>query len=186
MMKRHYYISENLDDLEDLESELEANGIPTPQIHVLSEKDAEVESYRLNEVEAVMKKDVIQSTERGALVGLVVAVFILAVAYFTGLTETAAGWVPFIFLAVVALGFCTWEGGFFGIQKPHEQVKRFRKALSEGKHVFFVDAQADQESVLEQVVQGHPQLQVAGMGKAAPAWVVNTHNNWRKFIKAMP
>ena len=35
-MRRHYFISDNLDDLEVFEEQLEAAGISTPQIHVLS------------------------------------------------------------------------------------------------------------------------------------------------------
>ena len=36
-MLRHYYISDDLDDLEAVELELEGKGVSTPQIHVLSE-----------------------------------------------------------------------------------------------------------------------------------------------------
>ncbi len=45
-MNRHYYISDTLDELELLERELETSGIPTEQIHVLSEQDAELERHR--------------------------------------------------------------------------------------------------------------------------------------------
>ena len=34
-MNRHYYISDNLNDLETVEYELEASGINSEQIHVL-------------------------------------------------------------------------------------------------------------------------------------------------------
>ena len=49
-MNRHYYISDNLDELERVEQELEAQGISTEQIHVLSERDAEVEHHQLHDV----------------------------------------------------------------------------------------------------------------------------------------
>ena len=49
-MNRHYYISDNLNDLEKVETELEASGIDTEQIHVLSERDAEVERHHLHDV----------------------------------------------------------------------------------------------------------------------------------------
>ena len=39
-MKRHYYISNSLDELEVVERELEAEGVTISQIHVLSEDDA--------------------------------------------------------------------------------------------------------------------------------------------------
>ena len=45
-MKRFYFISDDLDDLERLEAELEDNGLQQPQIHVLSEDDAELARHR--------------------------------------------------------------------------------------------------------------------------------------------
>ena len=114
-MKRHFYISENLEELELVEQELEDNGVSAPQIHVLSQNDAAVQRHGLPYVEAVLRKDVVHSMELGALIGVSTALLILATAYLAGWTATAAGWLPFIFLAIVVLGFCTWEGGLFGI-----------------------------------------------------------------------
>ena len=65
-MKRYYYISDDLNDLESIERELEDKGFSTPQIHVLSENDAEVEKHHLHAIEAVLKQDVVHSTELGA------------------------------------------------------------------------------------------------------------------------
>ncbi|MDA7086588.1 magnesium transporter [Pseudomonas sp. SA3-5] len=184
-MNRHYYTSDNLDDLETVEQELEAKGISTEQIHVLSEKDADVEQHHLHDVPSFMKQDVVHSGEIGAVVGVVLAVLVLGGAYLLGWTATAAGWVPFIFLAIVLFGFCTWEGGFFGIQVPNAHFRRFRKNLQEGKHVFFVDVEPEQEAVLEQVVNHHPRLQVAGTGSAAPHWIVAWLHRWHQFKRTI-
>ena len=54
-MKRYYYLSTDLDDLEIVERDLEAAGITTPQIHVLSLDDQGVEQHHLHNVEAVLK-----------------------------------------------------------------------------------------------------------------------------------
>ena len=92
-MQRHYYISDNLDELERVEQELEAQGISTEQIHVLSEQDAEVEQHHhLHDVPSFMKQDVVHSGEIGALVGLVLAAAVLLGAYWLGWTASAAGW----------------------------------------------------------------------------------------------
>lgn len=185
-MKRFYYLTNNLDDLEVVESELEAEGITRAQIHVLSERDNEVENHHLPEVEAVLKKDVVHSMEVGALIGICAAALVLVVAWISGLTDTAAGWVPFVFLAVVVLGFCTWEGGFLGIQEPNYQFKRFEPELKKGRHVLFVDAESDQEAGVQQVAARHPVLQAAGTGESAPRWVIHWQNRFKRFIKAMP
>lgn len=184
-MNRHFYVSDNLDDLENVEHELEASGISTEQIHVLSEKDAEVEEHHLHEVTSFMKQDAVHSGEIGAVIGVVLAALVLVGAWLFGWTETAAGWIPFIFLAVVVLGFCTWEGGFFGFQEPNAHFRRFRKLLKHGKHIFFVDIEPEQEDTLKRVVKQHPHLKRAGDGGAAPHWVIAWQQKWHQFKRTI-
>jgi len=172
-MLRHYFISDNLDDLELFEQQLEDAGFSSAQIHVLSKHDDEVSHHEhLNNVTSLMKKDVLRSTERGALIGVIVAGLSLILAYVAGWTESAAGWVPFIFLAIVLLGFCTWEGGLLGIQKPNVNFAQFDDALKNNKHVFFVDLKASQETALKKVLGSHPQVELAGTGTATPHWLL--------------
>ena len=101
-MRRHYYISTDLDDLEQIEKDLEAAGVTTPQIHVLSNDDTGEEEHHLHQVEAVLKKDVVHGTERGAVVGVLAAIAVLFIAWVTGINETYT-WVPAIFLSVIVL-----------------------------------------------------------------------------------
>ena len=184
-MKRHYYISEDLHDLASTERELEAAGVTTPQIHVLSEDDAGVGNHHLHEVESVLKKDVVHSTQRGAVVGAVGAVLVLLLAWATGIAENYT-WVPAIFLALVVLGFCTWEGGLIGIQQPHVDFRRFQDLLRRGKHVLFIDVEPHQELALQAVVSRHPNLRDAGEGAATPGWVIKAQQRWTQFLRAAP
>ena len=184
-MLRHYYISDDLDDLEILEHELEDENITTPQIHVLSDDDTGVETHHLHEVKSLFKTDIVHATEVGALIGIAVSTTVLLVAAYSGVTESV-GWLPFVFLAVVLLGFCTWEGGLFGIQKLNVQFERFRSALRSGKHIFFVDLEPEQEATLAQAIKHHPRLELAGTGPSSPHWFIQWQNNWQRFIKFMP
>ncbi len=170
---RHYFISDSLDDLERVEEELESQGVEVPQIHVLSLDDTAVENHvHLHDVTSFMKSDVIRSGEIGAITGAIGAVFVLLLFYFAGWTETIAGWIPAIFLSIIVLGFCTWEGGFLGIQRKNKHFERFETVLNEGKHVFFVDLTPDQEGILEEVVKRHPDLELAGTERGTPQWVM--------------
>lgn len=185
-MKRHFFISDDLMDLKSLEDELISDGVTGPQIHVLSRSDADVQRHKLNPVEAVLRKDVVHSMELGAVAGIIGAALVLLVTYLAGWAHSPAGWLPFIFLAIVILGFCTWEGGLFGIQEPHYQFKNFEQALRNGKHVFFVDLSELQEDLLKQVMMRHPKIQPAGEGEASPEWLIEWRNNWNGFVKSMP
>ena len=172
-MRRHYFVSDSLDDLEVFEEQLEAAGVSTPQIHVLSQNDAAVEQHpHLHEVQSFMKQDIVRSTKRGAVVGICAFALVLLVAYAAGWTQTRVGWMPFIFLAVVLLGFSAWEGGLIGIQKPNRDLARFEKPLSEGRHVLFVDLEPQQEIALAAVLKSHPQMEPAGTGRPDPHWLI--------------
>lgn len=184
-MKRHYYISDDLEDLEVIERQLEAAGVTSPQIHVLSRDDAGLEEHHLHQVEAVLKKDVVKGTELGAVVGVIGAILVLVLAWISGLTETYT-WIPAIFLAIVVLGFCTWEGGLIGIQEPHTDFRRFQQDLDAGRHILFVDVDPEQESILRSVVSEHPKLQDAGEGSSTPRWVVSAQNLYSRFMRTAP
>jgi len=184
-MKRHYYISDDLDDLEAIERQLEDAGLTTPQIHVLSEDDAGLEAHHLPQVEAVLKKDVVHGTELGAVVGVIGAALVLLLSWYSAFTATYT-WVPAIFLAVVVLGFCTWEGGLIGIHKPHIDFERFQQHIRDGKHILFVDVDPEQEGILHKVVAEHPRLQNAGEGAAAPRWFVGARNLYTRFMRTAP
>ncbi len=184
-MKRHYYISDDLDDLDQVEHTLEANGVTTPQIHVLSENEAELAARSLHTVESVLKKDVVRSTEMGFLVGIAAASVVLLITYFSGPTESYI-WIPAIFLALVLLGFCTWEGGLIGIQKPHHEFERFQDDLKAGKHVLFVDIEPEKENLLRVIESAYPNMQMAGIGEASPDFVVTAQNRWRNFTQWAP
>ena len=118
---------------------------------MLSLNDADAEQRHLHDVQSLMKKDVIHSAEIGALFGLVASIAAIAVAHLSGLAAKV-GWVPFVFLAIVLLGFFTWEGGLIGIQTPNSRFRRFEKALRAGEHVFFVDVDSAQEPHVKRVL----------------------------------
>lgn len=184
-MNRHYYISNNLDELENVEKELEANGISTEQIHVLSEQDAKVAQHRLHDVSSVMKQDLIHSAGAGVMIGFVLALLVLWISYALGLTETTAGWLPLVFLAAVVMGFSIWEGGLLGIQKPNQSFRQFEQMLHDGKHLFFVDVKTTQEAQLDRVLSRHPSLQMAGTGKAVPEWLLTSQQKLHQLKRSL-
>lgn len=186
VMKRHYFISENLSDLKSIEKELEQRGITTLQMHVLSQRDADVANHKLHEVMCFMKQDLVHSTVLGAAIGVVAGLLLLSIVHIAGVAETAIGWTPFVYLSIVILGFCTWEGGLRGIQEPNHRFVRFQQLLQDGKHIFFVDVDGGEEKIMKQVVAQYPGLQSAGVERAGARWVVAWEQRCLNFIKTLP
>lgn len=184
-MKRFYYISDDLDDLEAIETELEAAGISTPQIHVLSRNDAGVQEHHLHEVESVLKTDVVHSVEIGAVLGVIAAITVLLVSHFSGIAATV-GWAPFIFLAIVALGFVTWEAGLIGIGVPNVHFRPFQTALEQGRHILFVETSREDEDVLRRVLERHDKLESAGIETSHTKWLIVAQRKWKSFLGWAP
>ena len=146
-MRRFYYISDDLDNLEQIEHELESGGIARPQIYLLSNDDVGLENHDVNRVASFLKTDVVHLGEIGAVLGLAIAALILLVAHYSGIAAEVS-WVPFIFLAIIGFGFATWEAGFIGLHAPNVHFARFEKALEKGRHVLFVETDpADEKSL---------------------------------------
>jgi hypothetical protein len=184
-MKRHFFIGDDLDAVGAVERELLGRGIAAEKIHVLSLDDADAERRHLHDVQSLMKRDVIHSTEIGALVGLAASIVAIVAAQLSGLVAQV-GWVPFVFLAIVLLGFFTWEGGLIGIQLPNSRFRRFENALRSGQHIFFVDVDSADEGALQDVMKAHPELRAAGTGSSSPRWLVGFQQNVRRFMQWAP
>jgi len=180
-MKRHFYVTDDLDDLDRIEAELESSGLHRPQIHVFSKDDAGVETHdHLHNMESVLKKDLVHGMLVGSGFGILLAGLVLVASALSKLPLDYT-WTPFAMLSIVVFGFCVWLGGLYGIQVPHRDLRRFLPQLRAGRHVFIVDVDPQQETALARVVNRHPQLKLTGTGKATPRWIVMGRHYIVKF-----
>lgn len=181
---RHYFISDNLDDLDELEAQLEEKGLSNAQIHVLSQDDVGVANHvHLHEVRSILRQDLLHSAQLGAWIGFVAAVLIILIAGLAGLPEATVGWMPYAFLAVIVFGLCLWEGGLFGIQEMNHEFREFQSLIENGKHVFFVDLPRSKQHVLRDALKGHPRLEVArGSRRGMPTWAITAYEWLTRFI----
>jgi len=179
-VKRFYYISDDLDDLEQIEHQLEAGGIARPQIYLLSNDDVGLENRDVNRVASFLKTDVIHAGEIGALLGLAIASVILLISHFSGIAAQV-GWAPFIFLAIIGFGFATWEAGFIGMQTPNVHFTQFEKALEQGRHVLFVETDREDQKKLKAVIKQYPSLERAGTEVTHTRALMMLLKYWERF-----
>lgn len=187
-LTRYFFISHDLDDLERVEGALEDAGLVRAQIHLLTLDDTGAERHHhLHAVASLMKRDLVHSTLIGAGVGAVAAIVVLLAAGIAGWTDTGAGWMPFLFLAVIVFGFFAWEGGLRGIDTPNARFRHFEKALNAGEHVFFVDLEPAQRPLLDRTIRQYPAIRPAGTGRGSQHWLVRArHGVKRFFVETFP
>lgn len=156
-MKTLVYMSNSLEELEETDQELEEMGIPRNHIHVLSEDESGLDIHHLPAVNEIEKRDVVRSGSAGAALGLVLASITVALAGSTGFAAQV-GWAPFVLLAVVLFGFCTWEGVLIGLTRLNHRFREFQEALHRGVHVLLIDVESREEARAVATVHRHPRL----------------------------
>jgi len=156
-MKHAYYISQDLDEMESAHNDLVDQGVRDKHIHVYSDADAEVQEHHLRTVSDFEKTDVIRSGTYGAVIGVILASLMLALPTVLSI-ESPVGNMPFIFGAIVLLGFSTWEGGLLGIQRENHKFAFVNDDIHHGEHLMIVDYDENASSAVERAMQTHPTL----------------------------
>jgi hypothetical protein len=187
-MRRFYYLAKDLDRVDQATRALRQAGFERHQLHVLSLDDEGVARRPdLNGVVSLMKRDLIGSGVRGALVGTALVALVLTAAWLLGGLASPVGRVVTLFGAVAAFGFCVWEGGFYGIQTHNRMIRKFEKALRRGEHVVFIDADEAQRNLLDRELSQYPDVAAAGSTRGIPKWLLVGRREVPRFLtETMP
>ncbi len=158
-MKHAYYMSRDLDELEQVQGELASEGLKEDHVHVLSDDIASVEEHDMRPVNPFMRTDVIHSMSIGLAIGVIGALAVASTSWVFGI-NSPVGTALVIFGCLLVLGFSTWEGGLWGIQEANHKYARVEDEIHAGKHLLIVDYENQQEfQALRKVQQRHPAVE---------------------------
>lgn len=150
-MKNLMFITDDITELEATEKKLEERGIPRSHIHVFTKHEADLEKRDIPSLNDFSKRDVVRSGIYGAALGALLSGALVVVSWLMGWTE-GIGVVPVSFLSVAIFGFCTWEGGLWGIQSVNHKFDKFKRELASGSFILIVDATDSEVSVVKETV----------------------------------
>lgn len=182
-MKRYYYVSDDLNDLAAVEHDLEQSGVNPLQMHLVSDAEAEAERLGLHQVASVFKRDILYSMFTGFVIGFAISMMLLVIAYILGM-NSEQNWLLMVAICFMLTGFCTWEGGLFGIQVPNRHYRKFAQALGQGRHLFFVDIVQPQKRILDETVVKHQHLKPIGRGAGEWAWWLSLRSAAYQFVRS--
>jgi hypothetical protein len=155
-MMKLYILDRDLDDLEQLESELEHDGIARSKLRVASDDEAGASRHHLHGLIGIRRREVFRYGLIGAGLGLLLAIPISVSAWLA----PPVYFLPVLFLALFLLGFCCWEGGLLGIQKQKRLLKPFQRALAAGQHLFIIDIDDKDIDEVKTRIAKHPKCQL--------------------------
>ncbi len=163
-MKTLVYMSNSLEEIEETDQELEEMGIPRDHIHVLSEDESALDIHGLPAVNEIEKRDVVRSGSLGAALGVVLASTAIVMAGSTGIA-TQVGWAPFVLLAAILFGFCTWEGVMIGLTRINHRFRQFQDVLHRGVHLLMIDVEGREEARAVAAVHRNSRLAPVGVAR---------------------
>lgn len=158
-MKRLYYLLSDIHKLEEISDRLHAEGIADWRFHVLARDERGLIRHRLHSANFFMKRDVVHSGERGALIGAGVGLYLCA--FVMPWSVAGPGTLATILLAATLV--CGWLGSVVGGLHENYKITRFHEALDAGMMLVLIDVYREEEPrVAELVRRVAPELRVAG------------------------
>ncbi|WP_320821891.1 hypothetical protein [Reinekea sp.] len=160
MMKRLYYLINQIEYAEHISAELIVNGIDANHIHVLSKDSNGMATRQLNGLNMCERFDFIRGALNGFLIGLLIFLTALLIGHFT-LGYDYSGSAQFISVVVLLLlGTCT--GAVIGFSNENIHLRRFQGAINEGRHLVMIDVGAHQERTVHTLVALLSKAQYSG------------------------
>ncbi|MEQ9450110.1 MAG: hypothetical protein RJQ07_00880 [Pseudomonadales bacterium] len=183
-MYRYYFKSRNLDSLGRLETTLEQSGIARDRIHVVSESTTAESPYlRLNTVADLLKRDMLRRGVMGMLIGAGLVAGLLLVAYFANWFADSTTSALVVIGSVLLFGYCTWQGGYFGIRLMNNEFKQFESDLRAGHHLLFVELDSRQQApMLQQAVSAFADVESAGQERGRPKWMLHGQRRFNHLL----
>lgn len=164
-MKRLYYLTGNLDSTEEISNDIHAAGITDWHFHVISKDEAGLYRRHIHGATLFQKNEAIRYGERGALMGLAVALLLTMILMADD--SLAAGLSGLGYLAV--FGFVTmfgaWAGGLMGLSTENRAIARFHDDLDAGHNLILIDVRREQEEAISRVMaEKHPEARLVEVG----------------------
>ena len=164
-MKRLYYLTPSLDSAEKISTDLHFEGIRDWNFHVHCKNEAGLYKRQVLSSNYIQKLDLIRFWERGAMLGFVVALIVIA--YFMVAQPFSSRFTGLAYLTI--FGFITlfggWVGGLVGIENENQTRVQYRDAIEHGKYLVLIDVlSSDEENVINLMNNKHPEAQFKRVG----------------------
>ncbi|NRA21292.1 MAG: hypothetical protein HRU05_12510 [Oceanospirillaceae bacterium] len=174
-MYRMYFLTDGIESAETIEQDLVSQGVDLSHIHVISHHEDEEQIHHLNSGNYLMRRNIVQSGERGLMIGLLVGLFIgelmMGVVYFR---EELGIW-TLVITGISFSGFGAWVGGMQGLATENYKISKFHQQLEEGQYLMVVDIKrADKKSIIRFMNKHHAESTYGGHGSS----ITNPFKAW--------
>lgn len=161
-MKRLYYLTKSIDEVDKVADDLHRAGVTDWNFHVLGNNKAELSDHHISMTSPFHERDIIRCVERGALIGITAGVFCsIAGTLYTSFVAEAGFGAQLAILLLCGM-FGAWTGGLSGISTENYKIRRFHDAIEAGYYLILVDTYPENERVVPIVMNWHEHVVAGG------------------------
>lgn len=166
-MKRLFYLTDNLEAVDEIATALSRSGIDGWNFHVMSRDESGLYKHHLRSATPLQSNDVVRSGERGALIGLAGGAVVAGVAIMAFEYLQAKPLLAFAIIVAIAALHGAWIGAMAGLSMQNYQVKKFARDIDAGRYLLIVDADRRHLPVVRELMQRFG-LDVKGENSSIP------------------
>ncbi|MGI9289472.1 MAG: hypothetical protein ACR2P1_29145 [Pseudomonadales bacterium] len=163
-MKRLYYLTDSVDCVEQISSEVHRWGISDWNFHVLSKDRAGLSKHQNHTDTPLHQKSIIPTGERSAFIGVAAGIAAALGASLLIPLLDSVGRIPFAIMVFICALFGAWSIALFGIHEEQQKLRKFQGDIESGKYLIMVDVKKDQIELVRKVMDQHPEALPARMG----------------------
>jgi len=168
-MKRLYFLVPDVRTAKKVIDDLLLARIDEHHMHVLAKRGTPMES--LPEASFMQKTDFVAGTQRGLLLGGIIGIFGGVVAVWVSAVGPVVSGGIILGAALAGAGIGAWLSGMVGMNVGNTRLKRFEKAIEQGRLLMMIDVPRNRVDEIKAVVRSHdPQAHVEGTEPTIPAF----------------
>ncbi|NQZ33106.1 MAG: PrgI family protein [Oceanospirillaceae bacterium] len=157
-MKRLFFVTNDLDDAEEISDEVHAAGVDDHHFYVISRDENGLKTHHLHGSPRLEKTHIIAAGERSAMMFIIPAIIAALVYFFTDffvILDTH----PLLLIGVVLVPLLIWV--FSKMAKSFDSyfLQMFRQRLNDGEVVIIIDVAKSQLQKVESIMNNHPKAQ---------------------------
>lgn len=162
-MKCLYYLTSSIDTTHSISDDLHEAGVNDWFLHIISRDTAGIKKHHLHSSNYIEQLDILRDGIIGAVIGFVLGLIIIGIISFNQYFPLEVPNITYLFIVILLILFCSWEGGLAGIANENKKLAEFHDDLKAGKYLILVYARTHQEQAIKAMMaKKHADIRLEG------------------------
>lgn len=172
-MYQLHFLLKNLTHAEEIQKQLQQNGIHEKHIRFYSRNKNKLENLNIHSANFLEERDIVHMMLRGGLFSLIISFFIMLLVFLLNvqlsINENAI-------IAIFCTFFGAWLGGLIGFNNENYKISAYHDALLKGDSVLVIDTREEQLIIVQKTMTN---FDCDILHSSSTSSIINPLEGWR-------